>query len=91
MVLICHVISQDHMIKGSYGFKGSSLSRWATILLNFGGHSHSGIGVIISLVCHVISQDHFIKSSSDFICVNSSWQITNLPNLVAIGIVVVEI
>ena len=31
----------------------------------FGGHSHSGSGVIIILVCHVISQNYLIKRSSD--------------------------
>ena len=31
----------------------------------FGGHSHSGSGVIRNLVCHVILQDHMIKGSCD--------------------------
>ena len=31
----------------------------------FGGHSHSGSGIMI-LVCHVISQDHVIKRSRNF-------------------------
>ena len=33
----------------------------------FGGHSHSGNGVIVILVCHVISQDLLIKGSCHFI------------------------
>ena len=32
MVLVCHVISQDHEIKGSYDFMGNSLSKQVTIL-----------------------------------------------------------
>ena len=34
MVLACHVISKDHVIKGSYDFMGSSPSSWATILIS---------------------------------------------------------
>ena len=33
----------------------------------FGGHSHSGSGVIKNLVCLVILQDHVIKGSCNFI------------------------
>ena len=32
MVLVCHVISQDHVIKGLYDFEDSSLSREVIIL-----------------------------------------------------------
>ena len=32
MVLVCHVISQDHGMKGSYDFMGNSLSKQVTIL-----------------------------------------------------------
>ena len=32
MVLACHVMSQDHVIRGSCDLMGSNLSRWATIL-----------------------------------------------------------
>ena len=32
MILACHVISQNRVIKGSCDFMGSILSRWATIL-----------------------------------------------------------
>ena len=34
MVLVCHVILQDHVIKGLCDFMGSSQSRSVTILLN---------------------------------------------------------
>ena len=31
MALVCHVISEDHVIKGSYDFLGDSSSRQVTI------------------------------------------------------------
>ena len=34
MVLVCHVISQDHVIKGLYDFEDRSLSREVIILLS---------------------------------------------------------
>ena len=45
----------------------------------------------MDLVFRVISQDHVIKGSGDFMGGSSSWQATTLPNLVAIGILVVKI
>ena len=57
----------------------------------FGGHSHVGSEVIMNLVCHVILQDHEIKVSCDVMSGSPSWYITNLPSLVAIGTVIVEI
>ena len=39
------------------------------------------------LVSHVMSQDQVIKGSCDL----SSWEITNLPGLVAVGTVVMEV
>ena len=42
MVLACHVISQDHIIRRSCDFIASNLSRWATIL--------PGLVVIATLV-----------------------------------------
>ena len=56
----------------------------------FGGHKHSGSGDIMVSVCHVILQEHVIKGSFDFIGESSLWQVTNLPILLAMGIVVVE-
>ena len=47
MVLVCHLISQDHVIKGSSDFKGKSPS--------YGGP----YGIV--LVCHVITVDHVPK------------------------------
>ena len=34
MVLVCHVISQDHLINGSYDFVGRSTSKQVTTLQN---------------------------------------------------------
>ena len=52
VVLVCHAISQGHMIKGSCDYMDMSPSRCATILpilviianqvVEFGGHRHSG-------------------------------------------------
>ena len=57
----------------------------------FGGHSHSGSGVIRNLVCHVILQDHVVTRSCDFVGESPSWYVTTLQSLVTIGIVIVEI
>ena len=43
------------------------------------------------LLCHLILQDHVIKGSWDFIHGRPFWLVITLPNLVTIGIVVVEI
>ena len=43
------------------------------------------------LLCHLILQDHVIKGSCDFIDGRPLWLVITLPNLVTIGIVVVEI
>ena len=43
------------------------------------------------LFCYLISQDHVIKWSRNVRGGSPSWQVTTLPRLVAIGIVVVEI
>ena len=42
------------------------------------------------LVCHVISQDHMTEGWSNIMGGSPSWQVTSLPNLVAIGTAVVE-
>ena len=39
----------------------------------FGGHSHSGSGVIRNLVCHVVLQDDVVKGSCDYIGGSPSW------------------
>ena len=56
----------------------------------FDCYSYSGNVVVMVLVCHVISQGNVIKSSHDFVGGSISWLVTTVPNLVAIGIVIVE-
>ena len=41
-------------------------------------------------ICHVTLQNHVIEGSSNFTSESSSWYVTTLPSLAAIGIVVVE-
>ena len=53
MVLLCHVISQDHVTKGWSNIIGRSLT-------NLVSHGYCGT-VIMVLGCHMISQDHVIK------------------------------
>ena len=45
MILVCHVISQDHVIKESCYFMSGP---------KFGGHKHCGSENIMILICHVI-------------------------------------
>ena len=43
--------------------------------IKFGGHSHSGSGVMI-LISHVILQGSMIKGTCDFMDRSHSWQVT---------------
>ena len=79
--LICHVTSREHMFKGFCEFMGTM----------FGRHWSITIGDMNYLTCHVTFQNHVIEGSSNFMSGSSSWYITTLPSLVAIGIAVVEI
>ena len=63
MILVCHVISQDHVTKGSNSIMGRSPSNPA----KFGGHRHCGSGYVTISFCHVILQDLVIKGSCDFV------------------------
>ena len=58
-ILVCQVISQDHLIKWSFDFIGRSPSSYHPA--KFCGYRHCGSGDIMVLVCQVISQDHSIK------------------------------
>ena len=60
-------------------------------LARFGGHWSSASEDIKFLICNVTLQDHMIQGSSNFMSVSSSWYIITLPDLMAIGIVVVDI
>ena len=65
IILICHVISQDHLIKDDATSRQELIKvRYHSV--KFGGHRHSGIVDIVILVCHVISLDHAIKGSCAF-------------------------
>ena len=65
MVLLDHVISKDHVTKGSYDIKVGA-EKISYHLAKFGSHRHFGSEDITFLVCHVILQDHTIKGSCDF-------------------------
>ena len=52
ILLFCHVIEQDHMIKGSDDYNGRSPSSHHPAKV--GGHRHYSSGEIMVLVCHVI-------------------------------------
>ena len=60
-------------------------------LAMFGGHWSSASEDIKFLIRNVTLQDHMIQGSSNFMSVSSSWYIITLPDLMAIGIVVVDI
>ena len=62
MVLICHVISQDHVIKGSrdYWQKPLKLSYHST---KFGAHSYRGSGEFLFFVRQVILEDPMTRFS----------------------------
>ena len=52
-LLIYHVISTDHEIKGSCDFMGNESIKVSQHLAIFGGHRHCGNGDIKFLICHV--------------------------------------
>ena len=60
-------------------------------LAMFSGHWFSTSGDIKYLTCHLTLQNHVIEGSRNLMKVSSSWYITTLPSLVAVGIVAVEI
>ena len=70
MVLICHVISQNHVLKRSFDVMGRRRSWEVTIV-----QSLVGIGTLVEktfLVCHVISKDHVIKGACAFMDLSPS-------------------
>lgn len=50
MVLVCHGILQDHIIKGSCDFTGRGVSKKSYHLASFGDHRHCGSGDLMLLV-----------------------------------------
>ena len=59
MVLVCHLISQDHVIKESCDFIIRSPSSYHSA--KFGDHKHSGSGNITVFVCHPRPRDQSVK------------------------------
>ena len=59
MVLVCHMISRDHVMKRSCNVMDRSLLRQTHNPAKFPG-------VIVTLVCHTILEGHMIKGSCDF-------------------------
>ena len=60
ILLVCHVISQDHVIKGSFDYRLKPM-KVSYQISKFGGHSYCGSRVMMLFVCHVTFQDHVIK------------------------------
>ena len=59
--------------------------------LMLGYHWSSAKNGITYLICYKIKQDHEIEESCNFMSRTSSFYVTNLSRLVAMGIAVVEI
>ena len=57
----------------------------------FGGQRHSGMGDIMVFVYHVALQDNVIKALNNFMVRNPSRSLANLPSLVAMSTMVVQI
>ena len=66
MVLACHVILQDHVIKGLCDFMGSQPIKLSYHPAKFGGHRYYGCRDIMVFVCYVALQDHMTRASCDF-------------------------
>ena len=85
MILVCRVISQDDVIKGSCDFM------WLLWLLDsfeaniIKSIKHSGSEDIMVLVCRLTLQDYVVKVSYDFISSSPSRWATILQSLVAIA------
>ena len=84
MVLICHVILQDHMIKESMTFMNRDTWRNVTIL------SSLEAMVIVVVVIYAVLQEYVINRSCDFMGKILSKYNIILPILMAIDIVWVE-
>ena len=91
MLLICHMNSCEHMLKGLCAFMGGSPLAVSLSHSTFLSHWSSASGEILYLICHMISRDHVIIGPSIFIIGSSSLYIPTLTSLVALDIVVVEI
>ena len=95
MFLVYHVISKNHVTKGSFDFMGSqgklssSPISWPKALRKYNGF-HLSRDIMV-FVCHVTLQDHVIKVFNDLTVRSPSRYVTIIPSLVAIDTVAVEI
>ena len=87
---ICHVIFRENMLKGYVNLWWIPLAENYRLVM-FGGHWPSASGDIKYFICQVTSQKHVIEKSSHFMSGSSSWYVTTLARLVAIGIAVSDI
>ena len=91
MLLVCNVISQDHVIILSCDFMGETPTPMVSHTpAKFSSNRHHGTGDIMILICH-ISQDHVTKRSIKIMGRSPSRLVTILPSLVAMSTVVVEL
>ena len=90
MLFICHLTSQDHMIKGFIDFFVRGTSNYVTILPCLVAIDTSS-GDTVLFICHMTLQDCVIKALCNFMVKSPSGLVTILLCLVAIGTVVVEL
>ena len=67
MILVCHMISHDPVIKDDVTFYKRTDPVLSYHLSKFGSHRQSDSEDTVVLICHVISQGHLLKGSCDFI------------------------
>ena len=91
LVLVCHTISLDHVIKGSCDFKGGKPIKVSYHTAKLGRHGLAGSGDITVFIWHVTLQNHMIKTSNDFLVSSPSRYVTIFPSLVVMGTLVEEI
>ena len=63
MLLVCHVISKDHVVLWSCDFMDGTHSRYVTILPSFE----------VKEICYLIWQEHAIKGLYYFIGESTQW------------------
>ena len=77
MALVCHVIFQERVTKGSRNFMSRSLS-WGVSHhpTKFGGHRRwkwkCASGNVMTLVCHVIPQGRVAKGSISLVALDTA-------------------
>ena len=71
MILVCHVILQDHVFRVKSPFE-QELFTVNYHLAKFSVHRHPNSGDIVVLVFQVVSQNHLVKGSFDFMGKSSS-------------------